>query len=636
MGYTVSADASLLNLGAANSAAGLQGIVNAYKSGNSAHNLQRDKLQQALIDKQNLTEQNIYDDINSLPGTPHTTLDQNIQNFFMNELDYGYDIKTLVKNGQMGDREGNALLGKLKADMDTYSTLAPQIMAQAEIMKAAIADGSISRANADPMQMMFMGIANNAGDIRLEKDDNGNMFLSGSGNIDGESWEGKVNIKEIQQYLSTEGNQIARTIPTSEDMGFGIIFEELKKKGKLNAYMKTTFVDDPDNPGYQRQKQEFTPALVEKLKIDLMKNPGLFEELMKSEEGVGAWADVANKNLSAEQLNGEITEEFIPDPNCAEGAECDDIKNPLFGKKDWGKWDVNDEEKRNFMKEKLIDRMLAENLPTALLGKLEVDKFELERIKAANARLLQKSKLSAGTQTAASYLGFANEAFKSNDMSALNNIKPGLKFKQDKTTGNWTALETKIEDGAEVIKEVQLGKINFKDKNSYLDVLNVLGITPDLYALNQAGFVAFDGSALTPDELAGARSEVVEYSNILGGHKGDEGLGFKIDQAKDKGKSVDELLKIEGVGNKENISLTTLFKNNGVIIEPGKWNKKKKYINIEEGLDIFNTKLNGLELTMENLDKILHYIDQGAIAKGRSDRDEDKMTHDNILINRGR
>ena len=625
MGYTVSADSGLLNLGAANASAGLQGIVDAYKNKNSAANLQRNALQQALIDKQNTAEQDMYSKINTLPGTPHSTLDSNIKNFFMNEIDYGYDIKSLVQNGQMNNREANAILAKLNSDMDTYTALAPQIMAQAEIMKAAIADGSISRANADPMQMMFMGIANNAGDIHLDRGDDGNMYLNGSGTIDGEAWEGKVNIKEIQQYLSTEGNQIARTIPTSEEMGLGATFEELKTKGKLNAYMKTTFVDDPDNPGYQRQKQEFTPELVEKLRADLMENPGLFEELMKSETGISAWSDVANSNINAEELNGTIGTTMIVD-----GEE---VPNPLAGKQDWGKWDINNVDKKDYMKGKLIDRMLAENLPTALLGKLEVDKIALERMKA---RYASKGSLSAGDKKAASYLGFVNEAFKANDISALNKIQKGTTFAKDTKTGNWVATTTKVENGVTIPQETILGKINFKDKNSYLDVLNVLGITGNLYALNEAGFQAFDGSPLNPDELAGARSEVVEYSNILGGHKGGEGLGFKIDQAKDKGKSIDDILKIKGMGDQNNISLTTLFKNNGVTIKPGSWNKNKKYIKIGEGSNIFNTKLDGLELTMENLDKLLHFIDQGAIAQGRSDRDEDKMTHDNILINRGR
>jgi len=614
MGYTVSADSSLLNLGAANTSAGLKGIVDAYKNNNSAANLQRNALQQALIDKQNNSEQDMYNKINTLPGTPHNTLDSNIHNFFMNEIDYAYDIKSLAKNGQMSNRDANAILAKLDSDMNSYTTLAPQILAQAEIMKAAIADGSISRANANEMQMMFMGIANNAGDIHLDRGEDGEMYLSGSGTIDGEAWEGKVNIKEIQQYLSTEGNQIARTIPTSEEMGLGTTFEELKKKGKLNAYMKTTFEPDPDNPGYQRQKQEFTPELVAKLRVDLMNNPGLFEKLMKSEAGVSAWTDVANANLSTEQLNGTSTVNI-------NGVDVE--------KEDWGKWDVNDADKKDYMKGALIDRMLAENLPTALLGKLEVDKFELERTKA---KLSNKSNLSTPTKKAASYLGFVNEAFKANDISLLSKIDPNITFAEDKNTGNWTAITTTVKDGETIKDEVLLGKINFNDKNSYLDVLNVLKITPSLYELNEAGFVAFDGTPLNPDELGGARSEVREYSNILGGKQGDEGLGFKVYSAINEGKDLKEILNTSGrVDGKTTQILKGLLRMEGVKIEPkstwgavGKNTKKQYKIDISKDSSLFGTKLDGKDLTLENLETLLDIINHQGIGDQRRVADEKK------------
>jgi len=365
MGYTVSADASLMNMGAANAALGLQGIVNAYKNNNSSDKLQRDALQQALIDKQNNSEQDMYNKINTLPGTPHNTLDSNIHNFWMSELDYAYDIKSLAKNGQMSNRDANAILAKLGSDMDTYTALAPQILAQAEIMKAAIADGSISRANANEMQMMFMGIANNAGDIHIDRGEDGNMYLSGSGTMGGEAWEGKVNIKEIQQFLSTEGNQIARTIPTSEEMGFKTIFDELKATGQFDQYMEPGYEQKVVDGRVMRQpSMKFTTQGLADLRTHLMQNPGLFEKLMKSETGVSAWTDVANANLRTEQLNGTSTVNI-------NGVDVE--------REDWGKWDVNDSEKKNYMKGKLIDRMLAENLDKEVLGKLELDKQHYDR-----------------------------------------------------------------------------------------------------------------------------------------------------------------------------------------------------------------------------------------------------------------
>jgi hypothetical protein len=108
----------------------------------------------------------------------------------------------------------------------------------------------------------------------------------------------------------------------------------------------------------------FTPEGLTKLRTHLMQNPGLFEELMKSETGVSAWTDVANANLSTEQLNGTSTVNI-------NGVDVE--------RKDWGKWDVNDSDKKNYMKGKLIDRMLAENLDKEVLGKLELDQAYYDR-----------------------------------------------------------------------------------------------------------------------------------------------------------------------------------------------------------------------------------------------------------------
>jgi hypothetical protein len=533
--------------------------------------------------------------------------------------------------------------------MTTYTTLVPQIAAQAEIMKQAISNGTISRANANDMQLMFMGIANNSGNINLVDDDSGNMFLEGSGEVNGEEWSGRINIKDIQNYLdSGEGVQIAKTIPTDAELGLKEVMTSLESGGNLDAIVSAggnidnfiTYdnIESVDSNGVKtlQKVKKYTAKGYANLRNYLVdKHPGLFENIMRSDLAEATWADIANHSLTADQLNNEITDtENLP-------TWTDDFN--LLGKKNWGTWDLNDKDKVKFMKTALVDRMLSQHLDQVTLGEMQLHPdYALEL-----ARIKNKGKLSGPDSQSASYLGFVNEAFKSDDLGALNNMKPGLQFHKDNSTGNWTAVETKLDDsGKEVLKRIDLGKINFKNKNSYLDVLNVLGITKSLYVLDKAGFKAFDGTSLNPNELAGARSEVMEYSNILGGNQGEEGLGFKIDEAKDEGKSVDEILEIKGVtldefGNKRELgsleNLETLFKNNGVIIKPGRgWNKGKKYIEIEEGLDIFNTKLNGLELTMENLDKLLHFIDQGAIAQGRSDSDEDKMIHDNILINRGR
>jgi len=165
-----------------------------------------------------------------------------------------------------------------------------------------------------------------------------------------------------------------------------------------------------------------------------------------------------------------------------------------------------------------------------------------------------------------------------------------------------------------------------------------------LYELNQAGFVAFDGSPLNPDELGGAKSEVREYSNILGGEQGDAGLGFKVEAAINEKKDLEEILNTSGkIDGKTTQKLSQTLQNYGVKIDPkstwgavGKNSKKQYKIDISKDSSLFGTKLDGKDLTLENLETLLDIINHQGIGDQRIVDDQNKMVHDNIFRNRKR
>ncbi|MDP6878080.1 MAG: hypothetical protein QGI18_05730 [Candidatus Marinimicrobia bacterium] len=628
MGYTVKPNATLLSTGGVWSSAGtVQGIIDSFENPANKFDLQRNAIQNELIKKQNDEVQNTYNKINTLPGTSHLTLDQNIKNFFMDEIDYGFDIKMLAKNGKMGQREANKILAKLGNDMNTYTALAPQILAQAKIMQEAMATGTISRANANEMQLMFMGIANNAGDIKIDRDENGNMFLAGSGTIAGEEWSGRVNIQEIQQYLGGEGAQIARTIPTSEEMGLKAIYADLVEKGMIDDYGKPTY--DAEWVGDRRMRTDkliFGTEEIANLSDALMKNPGLFENFMTSEAAVAAWVDIANADLSVDQLNTVVDiPKTIPDPNCPEGDICEEIPNPDYnpdtaGKEKWGDWDVNNKEKKNYLKRKLIDRMLAENLDKEVIGKMVLDKQYYD---AQNARLAG-TKLSAGAKKASNYYKIIKKAINSADLSALSNLSKNINVVQQ-DDGGWTVTGFKVvtdDDTGQIKRE----PVDLKIASTSLDkpgdlamqMFNIFGVSPyiDELGLDLDKLIGWEETQLASETetLTGLINTEVDLN---------ENISYK-DLLNKKEATVVEGKRIPDKGGK---TVKQLFKDAGIDIIYDKDAEGDTFKIEGIGMDDLIEKWNGKEVTTENIITISNWLNNNAIIKEkRANEEKQKRT----------
>ena len=607
MGYTVKPNATLLATGGVwSSASNVQGIIDSFNNPANKYDLQRDEVQNNLIKKQNDEVQNTYNKINSLPGTSHLTLDKNIQNFFMEEIDYGFDIKMLAKNGKMGQREANKILAKLGNDMNTYTALAPQILAQAKIMKEAIATGTISRANADEMQLMFMGIANNAGDIKIDRDEDGNMYLAGSGTVGGEEWSGRVNIQEIQQYLDGEGAQIARTIPTSDEMGLKAVYADLAAKGFIDDYGKPTY--DQSTVGDRKMrtdKLEFGETEIANLSEALMNNPGLFENFMTSEGAVAAWVDIANADLSPEQLNTIVdVPKTIPDPNCPEGEVCEKIPNPDYneetaGKEKWGDWDINNKNKRDYLKKKLIDRMLAENLDKEIIGKMVVDQEYYNRQNALLSNKGPMGNMTAGAKDNYAYFQKIVESVRSGDLSGLSEMKPEIKIMKQ-PGGKWAIVKLKQNSWNDkwVEDKVYNSGLSIDNPKMIEDLFDIFGVTK---YLPQYG---------------------VDVRQLVGKHnwnwgKEFEGIGEEIRQfnMKNPDASLDEILKLEyGKGDDK---VTILDRINSDLV-PGVTIDDDEIVYEGPNADM-KKKFDGKDLTKDLLVDLMNWINRTGLVQKRSD-----------------
>lgn len=275
-------------------------IVKNYAASKTAK-LQRDAIQQALFDKENLAYSTMYSKLDQIPEVGLASLDKNINSFFNDQADKIFDLKQYMKNGDISLKEGNKAIAQLTGYIDTYAELAPQFQAQAQYMKDAMKDGSLSRVNADGLQLMMMGIADNSGDIEiLEKD--GELYLSGKGKIDTqdgkEDWNYNINIKEFKKLVDEEGYSVARTVPNIKDIGIDAIFEANKAtvKGAVSydkRYNKKTKMDE--------YIEVYDPVVLEELLV----GRGVFNDLMNGDEMDTIWADVINRSQSAEWLNKE-------------------------------------------------------------------------------------------------------------------------------------------------------------------------------------------------------------------------------------------------------------------------------------------------------------------------------------------
>ena len=276
--------------------------------------MKRDLMQQALIDKENLSYQNMYDKINKIPETGVANLDKNINSFFNTNADKIFEIKKHMKNGDVSLQEGNKAIQQLTNYIDEYADLAPKMIAQAQYMKEAMKDGTLSRVNVDGLTAMMMGIADNSADIELVEKD-GQMYLTGSGNIktsEGEKpWNYNINLAEFKNIVNKEGYTIARTIPTIKDIGLDAMFEA----------QKSLITEDRNVVSRERryntdtQQYEYVDVYNKEAAVERFIGMGVFKDLLRSNDMDTVWADVINRGQDASWVK-----ENQWDPNNAEMA----------------------------------------------------------------------------------------------------------------------------------------------------------------------------------------------------------------------------------------------------------------------------------------------------------------------------
>jgi len=296
------------------------GVAKAFNSG-GINSLKRDIIQKNLIDQELGEFKSVYDKINSIPATGVESFDSNINAFFNQGADKIFKVKDLMANGHLSQQEGAKILSETEGYIDKYNAIAPKVIEQIKYYREAKSTGKISRVNDDGLSAMLDAIANNAGGIELlEKD--GKMYLTGNGEVGGQSWQYNMNLDELGGLLNQEGFAMIKTIPSYDELGIDALFEAQKGllKGATDTYEYT------DSQGNIKTKQIYDP---EKLG-ELMVEKGLFSELINDPEMEVVWSDMVN----ADKELGSFQQ-----------------------------WDPSNQDMRQTMEAFLIDKAITRNIP---------------------------------------------------------------------------------------------------------------------------------------------------------------------------------------------------------------------------------------------------------------------------------
>ena len=215
---------------------------------------------------------------------------------------------------------------------------------------------------------MLKGIIDDNGDIVLEEKD-GQMYLKSkdTGFV--------MNLQEFSRIAGTEGTEIIRTVPTSEDLGLddtwngikGLITQSIIEDGPREKGKTTT---NPQTGKFETEIK-YDP---EKLAIEL-KGRDVFGELWKTTDAEAIYYDLVKSN---------------------EGLTFEEVNNS-----DMGKFDPTNKEQQEAIQDYAITEMVRRNIPPTSLVTEGVDpNSDIARAAAWNASQTNQANWGQATQDA--------------------------------------------------------------------------------------------------------------------------------------------------------------------------------------------------------------------------------------------
>jgi len=278
-------------------------MVSSIVAGNK---LERAK-QEQLFAQQNTEQRAMYDKVAGIKETGYGTFDQNMNDFFDDQVDNYFKIKQGIQDGSISQTEGNRHLSYLNNQVVSFKDAIVPIMAQTKQLQEALKippgqPGSISSRVPTAQQEVLLALSQ-GGNVKLV-DDNGQLCLFKPGEDGGQ--DAMINVNELLQ-LENSGKEYFKTVPDISESLKGVYDNTVKPGGKDNADL---VMFETKKIGDQEATVKFMTPEQRTKAADSMVTSNQFKGILDDEERMESiWADLMGKDTDWMDVEGATAEE---------------------------------------------------------------------------------------------------------------------------------------------------------------------------------------------------------------------------------------------------------------------------------------------------------------------------------------
>lgn len=279
---------------------------NAFSKLVNENRIEREK-QEQLFAKQNTEQRTMFDKVAGIKETGYGTFDQNMNDFFDDQVEKYFKIKKGIQDGTVSQMEGNRTLSYLNNQVSTFKDAIIPIMTQTKQLQEALKippgqPGAISSRVPTAQQEILLGLAQ-GGNIKLV-DDNGQLCLFRS--AEGDQEASMLNVNELMN-LENNGVEYFKTVPDISESLKGVYNNTVKPGGKDNADLvmfETKRIGDQEATVKFMTTEQRTKAAESMVVSNQFK--GILDDETRMES---IWADMMKKDSDWMDVEGATAEE---------------------------------------------------------------------------------------------------------------------------------------------------------------------------------------------------------------------------------------------------------------------------------------------------------------------------------------
>lgn len=263
--------------------------------------------QEQLFAEQNTEQRAMYDKVAGIKETGYGTFDQNMNDFFDDQVENYFKIKKGIKDGSIPQQEGNRHLSYLNQQVVGFRDAIVPIMAQTKALQEALKippgqPGSISSRVPTAQQEVLLALSQ-GGDVKLV-DDNGQLCLFKPGEDGKEA--AMINVNELLQ-LENSGKKYFKTVPDISESLKGVYNNTVKPGGKDNADL---VMFETKRIGDQEATVKFMTPEQRTKAAESMVASNQFKGILDDEDRMQSiWADMMGKDTDWMDVEGATAEE---------------------------------------------------------------------------------------------------------------------------------------------------------------------------------------------------------------------------------------------------------------------------------------------------------------------------------------